>query len=133
MGATLGFAMLFNAPRRVLLICALTGGAGTVIRRLMVDAGSPIELATYISALAIGLSSELGARRCRAPALIFKVTGFIPLVPGALSYRTVLEIINGNYGEGLTTGLRTGLLAAAIAGGIGTVTALFRLRRESLS
>jgi uncharacterized membrane protein YjjB (DUF3815 family) len=128
MGATFGFAVLFNAPRRALLLCALNGGIAFVSRRLVLDQGASLELATLIAALGIGLVGELGARALRTPALIFKVTGFIPLVPGALSYRTVFEIINGNYADGLATGLRTGMLAAAIAGGIGTITALFRMR-----
>lgn len=127
MGATLGFAVLFNAPPRVLLLCGVNGGVAFLVRRLVMGVGVPVEPATLMAALAIGLVGELGARRYHVPALIFKVTGFVPLVPGILSYRTVLEVIDGNYLDGMVAGLRTGLLALAIAGGIGVVTALFRL------
>ena len=126
--ATLGFAVLFNAPRRVVLLCAVTGGVAFAIRQLLLQAGTTHNLATLISALVVGLVGELAARRYRVPALVFKVTGFVPLIPGALSYRTVAEVLNGNYVEGLATGLQTALLAAAIAGGVGTATAIFRLR-----
>lgn len=128
MGATLGFAVLFNAPRRTLLLCALTGGVALLVRDVLLALGASASLSTLVGALAIGLLGELGARRFRTPASVFMVTGFIPLVPGALSYRTVLELLNGNYNEGLISGLRTTLLAGAIAMGIGAVTALFRLR-----
>lgn len=130
MAATLGFAVLFNAPRRTLPLCALTGGVALLTRELLLYAGASPNLSTLAGALAIGLIGELGARWYRTPALVFRVTGFIPLVPGALSYRTVLDLLNGNYADGLTNGLRTALLAGAIALGIGTVTALFRLRER---
>ena len=128
-GATLGFAVLFNAPPRVLVACSMNGGLAFLIRQLLGTAGLSLELATLVAAVSIGLFGELGARRHQVPALIFKVTGFIPLVPGALSYRTVQVMIEGNYTEGLATGLRTGLLGLAIAGGIGAVTAMARLKR----
>ena len=128
MVATLGFAVLFNAPRRVVLMCALTGGLGFVIREVMLMVGASPNLATLLGGFGIGVVGELAARYFRVPALVFRVTGFIPLVPGVLSYRTVLDVLNGNYTEGLVNGLRTGLLAAAIAGGIGVATALFRFR-----
>lgn len=129
--ATLGFAVLFNAPPRTLLLCALTGGAAVLVRDLLLALGASAGLSTLVAAMTIALIGELGARRFRSPASVFMVTGFIPLVPGALSYRTVLELLNGNYNQGLVYGLRTGLLAGAIALGIGAVTALFRLRGRS--
>lgn len=128
MMATLGFAVLFNAPPRVLWLCAATGGAAFVARFVLTEVGASPNLATLLAAMLVGLIGELGARAFRVPALVFRVTGFIPLLPGALAYRTVLEIIDGNYLDGLVNGLRTSLLAGAIAGGIGVVTALFRLR-----
>jgi uncharacterized membrane protein YjjB (DUF3815 family) len=63
--------------------------------------------------------------------IVFKVTGFIPLIPDVLAYHTVFEIFNANYLQGLVNGLRTLLVAGAIAGGIGVVTALFRLNRDA--
>lgn len=129
---TLGFAILFNAPRRVLLVCAIIGGVAFATRQILMQLGASQNLATLISAFTIGVIGELGARRFRVPALIFMVTGFVPLIPGVLSYRTVLDILNANYNDGLVNGLQTGLLAGAIAGGIGTATAIFRLREPRL-
>lgn len=133
MVATLGFAVLFNAPRRLLWVCAMTGGIALLIREALLALGTSPNLATLAGAFGIGVVGELSARRYRTPALVFRVTGFIPLVPGVLSYRTVLELLDGNYIEGLTTGLRTMLLAGAIAGGIGVATAMFRLRSKQTS
>lgn len=132
MVVTLGFAVLFNAPRRVLLLCATIGGIAYLTRQILMQLGGSQNMATLLSAFVIGVIGELGARRFRVPALVFMVTGFVPLIPGVLSYRTVLDILSGNYADGLVNGLRTGLLAAAIAGGIGTATAIFRLRERKL-
>jgi uncharacterized membrane protein YjjB (DUF3815 family) len=128
--ATLGFAVLFNAPRRVLWLCAVAGGLALLTREGLLLLNASQNLATLAGGLVLGIVAELGARRYRVPALVFAVTGFIPLVPGALSYQTVLALLDGDYLLGLTNGLRTSLLAGALAIGIVTATALFRLPRR---
>lgn len=128
MVATVGFAMLFNAPRKTLWLCGLIGGTAHLTRSLFLMIGVSANLAMLLGGMLIGLLGELGARRLRVPALIFMVTGFVPLVPGALSYRTVLAFLDGNYNDGLANGLQTALLGGALAIGIGVVRALFRVR-----
>ncbi len=125
--ATAGFAVLFNVPRRTLPACILIGSLGYVSKRLMLQATPALELATLVAALVVGLLGEAAARWLRAPALIFFVVGFVPLVPGVLSYRTVLLFLEGNYPDGVVSAVRTMFVAGAIAGGLGVVTALFRL------
>ena len=131
MGATGGFAVLFNAPPRVLLICAAIGGAAFFVRSMLVSVGLSLDVATLLGATAVGVLGEWGARRYRVPALVFKVTGFIPFIPGVLAYQTVLQLLDGNYVDGLASGVQAVVRAGAIAGGIGTVTALVRLRPQS--
>jgi uncharacterized membrane protein YjjB (DUF3815 family) len=130
MTATCGFAVLFNAPPRALPLCATIGGVAFLTRWLLEQAGMSLDLATLLGALLVALLSEWGARQFKAPALVFKVTGFIPFIPGVLAYQTVLHILDGNYLAGLGNGLQTAIRAGAIAGGIGAMTALFRLREQ---
>lgn len=131
MGATGGFAVLFNVPPRVLPVCAAIGGAGFVVRALLVQAGVSVDLATLLGAAAVAVFGTWGARRYRVPALLFNVTGFIPFLPGVLAYETVLQLLNGDYLGGLGSGVQAAIRAGAIAGGIGTVTALVRLRVDA--
>jgi uncharacterized membrane protein YjjB (DUF3815 family) len=51
----MGFAMLFNVPRRYLLYCALAGAIGHSSRTLMLQFGLPIEWATFAAAGIIGM------------------------------------------------------------------------------
>lgn len=129
--ATFGFAVLFNVPRRTLVPCVAFGGIAYFVKQLMLLQGTTNELATLVAALTLGLLGELAARFQRAPAVVFFMTGFVSLVPGVLSYRTVLLFIEGDYNEGIVSAVRTILIAGAIAGGLGAVTALFRLRRNN--
>lgn len=131
-GATIGFAVLFNAPPRVLPFCGLIGGAAFAARWTLQLLGLSADLGTLLGAMLVALLGEWGARRYKTPALVFKVTGFIPFVPGVLAYRTVLELLNGDYLAGLDAGFHAVIRAGAIAGGIGTITALFRMRERSV-
>lgn len=128
--ATLGFAVIFNAPRRTLGWCMLCGVVAWAVRQMLMDNQNSQELATLVAAIVLGAVAEAAARWLRAPAPIFIVTGLVPLVPGVLSYRTVLFFIEGDYAQGSVFAVRTALIAGAIAGGISVVTALFRLRER---
>lgn len=70
MVVTLGFAVLFNAPRRVLLLCATIGGIAYLTRQILMQLGGSQNMATLLSAFVIGVIGELGARRFRVPALV---------------------------------------------------------------
>jgi len=131
MGATAGFAVLFNAPQRVLLVCAVIGGAALFVRSVLAAIGLSLDVATLVGAVVVGLLAEWGARRYRVPALVFTLSGFIPFIPGVLAYQTVLQFLDGNYVDGLASGVQAVVRAGAIAGGIGTVTAVVRLRAQS--
>jgi uncharacterized membrane protein YjjB (DUF3815 family) len=91
--AALGFAVLFNVPRRLLVWCALCGAAGHSLRVLLQTADVPIEIATFAAALLIGILSQMIARRFGGPALITSITGCIPLVPGVFAFRAMMGIM----------------------------------------
>ena len=131
-GATFGFAVLFNAPPHVLPVCAAVGGAAFLARFILTSTGVSVDVATLLGSMLVGLLAELAARRFLVPALVFKVTGFIPFLRGVLAYQTVLDLLDDNYVAGLGTGVQAVIRAGAIAGGIGTVTALFRLGKGAV-
>lgn len=137
--ATLGFAVLFNVPRRLLPACILCGAAGHVVRQLLVVMfGASLEVATFAGAIVVGLLGEVFARRWHAPAIIFQVAAAIPLVPGAFAYRGMLALIRlpgaetesvSPFAEAGIFFIRTGLILAAIGGGI-AIPNLLRQRRK---
>ncbi|HWQ15650.1 MAG TPA: threonine/serine exporter family protein [Roseiflexaceae bacterium] len=126
-----GFAVLFDVPRRALLPAALVGAAAYGVRVATLGAGLPAEAAIFAAGLAIGALAETLARLMRLPTMIFTIPGFIPLVPGVLAFVTMLQLVNGSYEPGVASLVRTALLTAALAVGLGTVGALARVGRRT--
>jgi uncharacterized membrane protein YjjB (DUF3815 family) len=90
--AAMGFAVLFNVPRRALPGCALAAGVGHVIRTLCIQTGLPLELATLVAATAVGFLGESLAKSFQTPRIVFTVPAVIPMVPGVLAYQTMIGV-----------------------------------------
>jgi uncharacterized membrane protein YjjB (DUF3815 family) len=141
--AALGFAILFNMPVYILWGCALSGAIGYGIRTGLVESGwATVELATLLSATAVSFLGVVLGRWRHAPALLFVIPGMIPLVPGALAFRTMIDILTLTTGsadvnegvlvEAVVHGIKTILILGAIAGGIAVPTLLLRRHRPLL-
>lgn len=128
-GATVGFAVVFDAPRRALLGCGMVGALAYLVRQTTFSAGVPIELAMFFGGLVVGLLGEVLARIVRLPASIFTIPGFIPLVPGSLGFRTVLSFVQRDYTAGVANLVEVVLLTGALATGLATIQVLARLKR----
>jgi uncharacterized membrane protein YjjP (DUF1212 family) len=126
-----GFAVLFDVPRRALLPAALVGAAAYGARVVALGVGLPPEAAIFAAGLVIGATSEALARLMRIPTMIFTIPGFIPLVPGVLAFVTMLLLVNGSYEPGVASLVRTALLTAALAAGMGIADALARAGRRT--
>jgi len=92
--AALGFALLFNVPRRALAACALGGAAGYLLRTLALMMGASIVPATLLGAAAIGFWGAFVARRWRIPSAVITVSSAIPLVPGRLAFETMIGLLS---------------------------------------
>lgn len=90
------------------------------------------EAAIFLGGLTIGILSEVLARIWKLPTAIFSIPSFIPFVPGVLGFSTIINFVNADYTEGLSTLVRTTLLVGALAAGIGMINALTRRRTNSL-
>ncbi|AGW35572.1 Integral membrane protein [Staphylococcus aureus] len=58
------------------------------------------------------------ARKQKEPAIIFMVTGIIPLVPGGLAYDATKNLVLLNFSTAINTMLEVTLIAGAIALGL---------------
>jgi uncharacterized membrane protein YjjB (DUF3815 family) len=120
--ATAGFAVLFDVPRRALPLCALVGAAGYLWRSglpLLVPA-LPAEGAMFAGGFLVTVLSAPCAWALRLPTSIFVMPGFIPLVPGVLAFRTVLELVAQDYTAGTASLVQALLRVGTLAAGIGT-------------
>jgi uncharacterized membrane protein YjjB (DUF3815 family) len=135
--AALGFALLFNVPRRALLGCVITGAVGHAVRTFIVQQfGLSAEAGTLAGATVVGFLSKYFAESLAIPSLIFAVCGAIPMVPGVFAYNTmigVLKLAGADAASGQTilveaiiNAVRTALILGAIAAGIALPTLLFQ-------
>jgi uncharacterized membrane protein YjjB (DUF3815 family) len=134
--AALGFAVLFNVPKRLLMGCFLSGAVGHVIRTILVNSGASVELGTLVGAAAVGFLSVYLSARYRVPTSSFTVTGAIPLVPGVFAYQTIIGLLNATSATSAQSvdlltfaainGVRTALILGAIAFGTAAPTLLFK-------
>jgi uncharacterized membrane protein YjjB (DUF3815 family) len=136
--AALGFAMLFNVPRRVLIGCVLTGALGHATRAVLMHFGMTIVPATLAGAMVIGFLAEYCGRQLHAPPILFAVSGAIPMVPGSYAFKAMLGVIRVSTAT-TDTGMAilvdaginfvaTGLILAALALGTTMPSLLFRRR-----
>jgi uncharacterized membrane protein YjjB (DUF3815 family) len=114
--AALGFALLFNVPPGRLWVCTLNGSLAFIARAGLVSVQlASLEASSLYAASLVSFLSVFWGRRLHAPALVFVIPAVIPLVPGALAFRTVRDLLT------LTSQSRhadAALLASAITGTI---------------
>jgi uncharacterized membrane protein YjjP (DUF1212 family) len=126
--AALGFAVLFDVPRRALVWGGISGAVGLATRNglLLLFPHVPHEAAMFFAGFAIALASEAIAYLLRMPISLFTIPGFIPLVPGVLAFRAVLGFAEQDYAAGTSNLVQVTLRIAALAAGLGTAQALTR-------
>jgi uncharacterized membrane protein YjjB (DUF3815 family) len=140
--AALGFALLFNVPRRTLAACAIGGAVGHFLRTIALLLGASIVPATLLGAVAIGFWGAFVARRWRIPSAVITVSSAIPLVPGRLAFETMIGLLSVATTLQATTAEQTvqlveagvaaitmSLTLGAIALGIALPTFLFKRPR----
>ena len=128
--ATIGFAVLFNIPRKQILYAGYAGGLGWLMYQLLQSVGISIFFASFVGALVVGILAETFAKIRKMPATVFVVPGIIPLVPGYGLYFAMLSIIEKNYDEALRVGFETLMVAAVIASAIIVSTTFGKLIKK---
>lgn len=126
--ATLGFAILYNVPRKTLLTNALIGGLGYAIYYIIInEMGLQLFVGSGVSALVIAVASQLAARKFSMPVTIFSIPAIIPIVPGGSAYNAMRAFVMGEYI--LATGhiIDTFIIAGAIALGLTVNTAIVQV------
>lgn len=135
--AAIGFAVLFNTPRKMLAVCFLIGAVSHALRAVLMKLGvMGIEAGTLVAAALIGFSSLAFARAWRVPLIAFSLPAAIPMVPGALAFKAMLGVLRLVAAGGstdpaiamaaLVAAVKTALILAAIAIGVASPSMVFR-------
>ncbi|WP_080904280.1 threonine/serine exporter family protein [Parabacteroides sp. Marseille-P3160] len=88
-----GFAMIFETPKRALPIAGILGGIGHCIRSLMVVYGCELVPSTFCGAVTIGILGIFCAHLIHTPPVVFTLPACITMIPGLYAYRTILGLI----------------------------------------
>lgn len=125
--ATIFIAILFQVPKRNVILTALGGGLGCLINELCLLAGLSDFFSIFLASLTLAMYSEIMARVRKTTVPTFLISGLFPLVPGAGMYYTMLAIVHHELDNALSTGINTLSTAALMALGILFVSTLSRL------
>ncbi|MBR1850076.1 MAG: threonine/serine exporter family protein [Bacteroidales bacterium] len=134
---TVGFAILFGAPRRYYIDCGLAGMAGWGVYIWMLRSGASPAGAAFCGALVVALVSNVMALLRRCPITVFLICGIIPLVPGGGIFWTAYYLVSNQLRLASSVGFVAIKVTIAIAGGIiiatGVANQALRLRKTLTS
>lgn len=115
---TVGYAVLFNVPKRFYLSCGLTGMAGWLVYHVIAGQALSAAFASFLGTIAVVLLSRVLSVEKKCPITVFLVAGILPLVPGAGIYYTVYYLVTNQLAEASRRGMESVKVAFAIVLGI---------------
>lgn len=139
--AAIGFAVLFNVPRRVIFSIWTLGALGGLVKFTAMQFEFGIVLASFLGATAIGIISIQMAHMRHSPPLVFSIPSVIPMVPGIFAYKMMLGMIaltsidnTDAYLQTLIETVNNGakMTFVLIALGIGVALPMLIMRKESI-
>ncbi|MCB2413859.1 threonine/serine exporter family protein [Demequina sp. TTPB684] len=123
----LGFALLFNSPWRMALTAALIGLVN-VPRMVLIENGMPVQTATFLACLVLGVLAATGARGGRWPVITLQVPASLVQIPGVLAHEAVVSLNEARYIDATAGILQVLLTVLAIL--IGLVVAKYMTDRH---
>lgn len=87
----------------------------------------------FLAAAAVSIYAEIMARVNKVPVTVYLAIALLPLVPGGIIYRAMVDVIDGNAEAFLEKLLYTFGVAGAIALGVFAISSLTRLITEMIS
>lgn len=90
----LGFAVLFNTPKRALWVVYILGGIAFMIKYyLNIELQLSQLFAVFCASCFVGISGMYFAHRIHTPPVVFTIPAVINMIPGLLSYKFMMGII----------------------------------------
>ena len=116
---TIGYAILYNVPKRFFFGCGFTVAAGWLAylfssERLMTSAAT----ASFLGAFVVVMIARMLTVRLKCPITIFLISGILPLVPGAGIYYTVYYLVTNQLSMASSSGMEAIKVAFSIVLGI---------------
>lgn len=124
---TIGFAIMYNVPKKYFIGCGMTGMAGWIVYLIIsnMDYASSA-VGSFFGALIVVLISRILSVKMKCPITIFLISGILPLVPGAGIYNTVYYIVTNQLTQAALKGIESLKVAFAIVMGIVIIVSIPR-------
>ncbi|WP_026475779.1 threonine/serine exporter family protein [Alkaliphilus transvaalensis] len=129
---TIGFAVIFNAPKKSLIKSGIAGGTGWIIYILSNEISQSAIVSTFIASLGIGLIGEFFATYYKNPITVYIIPGIIPLVPGYGLYYTMLSILENDFQKATTYGSDALMVAMSISAALTITLSINAYRKRAL-
>jgi len=139
--AAIGFAILFNVPRRTLFPIWCIGAIGGLIKFTAMNYEIGVVFASFLGAVAVGIVAIQMAHLKDSPPLVFSIPSVIPMVPGVFAYKFMLGMIaltsiqkTDIYLQTLIETVNNGskMMFVLIALGTGVAIPMLLTRKESI-
>ncbi|MGN1266671.1 MAG: threonine/serine exporter family protein [Dorea sp.] len=116
---TLGFALMFHVPPKYFFSCGMTGVAGWMVFKYIVDyTVFSSAVASFLGAFVVVLISRILTVVKKCPITIFLISGIVPLVPGAGVYFTAYYLVTDQLALAVSQGMEAVKIAFGIVLGI---------------
>lgn len=109
----IGFSLAVQVPWRAWWAVCVLGLLAELLYLLGIEATFGVVWSSGAAAIGVGLLATVASRIVRTPPLAVIVTALVPLVPGLILFRGLLQLSDGEI-----TGLLSLLTAAAVAGAL---------------
>jgi len=127
--AGVGFAALFNVPRRTLGIIYIISALGGMLKFYLVSLEVGLIFAALCGSSLIGFSSVLAAHYRKAPPMTFALPALIPMIPGFFAYKAMVgvmkltaekdpDVYTRLFFESVNNGLSALFIILALAAGV---------------
>ena len=92
---SLGFALMFNTPKRALWTVFILGALGYLIKFILFkEIEVNLILSIFIASSFVGISGMYFAHRTHTPPIIFMIPAVINMIPGLISYEFMMGMID---------------------------------------
>lgn len=113
-----GLAILYNGTWRNVLCVGAIALIGNELRLLLHDGGVQLPLATFLGALAVGLTASIAGRWIKEARVGLTVPAAVMMVPGLYALETLVYFDRGEIIQGLSASVLVGFVVGSIAFGL---------------
>ena len=130
---SVGFSLIFGVAKKHFGYAVISSALSCLAFEVVFALVDSMFLAAFVGAGLTAAYSDIMAHRIKTPATVMIIIGIIPLVPGARLYYTMLGIVREDMEMFYSNSQSALLIAAGIAVGIVTVTAISRPINKKIS